>query len=67
MEHLNYIMKMEAYLIKQEVSLTNMEMIHGHINKEDLIISLEINLAITMQLKVKFLMILIEIDSKDLL
>ena len=60
-------MKMEAYLIKQEVSLTNMEMIHGHINKEDLIISLEINLAITMQLKVKFLMILIEIDFKDLL
>ena len=58
---------MEAYLIKLEESSTNTEMIHGHINKEDLIISLEINLAITMQLKVKFLMILIEIDSKDLL
>ena len=58
---------MEAYLIKPEESSMNMEMIHGHINKEDLITSLEINLVITMQLKVKFLMILIEIDSKDLL
>ena len=65
MEHLKSIILMEAYLTNPEENLMSMEMILGLMLKEDLTLSLEINLDTTTQSREKFLMILIEIVFKD--